>query len=172
MLVAMSRVEAAELEIADAAKNRAAYELMTQNRAAALATADANGVPHVAIVYCSIQADLSLFFSTRVEGRKYRNLSHRPDVSLAFVDESNMRTVQLTGTAKRVELLACEQEILRELILLRYGEPNWPAPPVKLFERGLTNELAIVEVEPYELTLANFETNVNGRYKPFFTKII
>ncbi len=148
------------------------YDFIRLNRAGALATIDEAGHPHVAIVYVIVHEDLSLYFSTRVEGRKFQNLLDRPVVSLTFFNEDDMESVQLTATAERVESLQLEQEILHKLIVYRYGEPNWPVPPVKMFEQGATNELAIIKITPFELTHASFATNESGRYKPFFQKIL
>lgn len=149
-----------------------AYKLITDHKAGALATADRQGTPHVAIVYCIVKDDLSLYFSTRVESRKFRNIQKRQKVSIAFFDELNMETVQLTGQVERVGKLSVEQAILGELIRLRYGEPNWPAPPVKMFERGVTNELAILKVTPLELTYGSFGSADDGHYLPFFEEVI
>ena len=149
-----------------------AKDFIERNRMGSLATSDKQGNPHVATIYCIVNKDLTLYFSTRVESRKYHNLTNRPTVAMTFNNEKDMTTLQLTGVAGRIETLSIEQEILRELILIRYGEPNWPVPPVKLFEHGVTNELAIIKVVPHEMTFANFETTDKGRYKTFFQKII
>lgn len=149
-----------------------AYKFIKAHRAGALATADLDGTPHVAIVYGLVKEDLSIYFSTRVEGRKFHNLVARPDVSFTFFDEINMVTIQLTGKAERVKDLSAEQDVLFELITLRYGEPNWQAPPMKMFERGATNELAIIKVTPFEMTYASFDVSDTGRYKPFFEKVV
>lgn len=148
------------------------YDFMLKNRAAALATADNKGIPHVVIVYCIVKEDFSLYFSTRVESRKYTNLIDNPVASMAFYDEKSLDTIQLTGSVERINDLKKEQDILYQLLTLRYREPNWPVPPVKLFERGATNELAIMKLTPTEMTYANFETTEDGRYKPFFQKVI
>jgi general stress protein 26 len=148
------------------------FNFISEHRAGSLGTANAAGVPHVAIVYCMVKHDLSLYFSTRVEGRKFQNIMVNPTVALTFLDELGMATIQLMGQAERVQNLELEQEVLHDLITYRYGDPNWPVPPVKLFEQGSTNELAIIKVTPYEMTYANFETSITGRYKPFFTKIL
>lgn len=147
-------------------------KFITDHRAGALATTGPNNQPHVAIIYCFVEKDLSLYFSTRVESRKYQNIRHNRTVALAFFSESDMQTVQLTGQAERVDTLSVEQEILRQLIRLRFGEPNWPAPPIKMFEKGITNELAIVKITPVELSFGSFDTTKDGRYKPFFQEII
>jgi uncharacterized pyridoxamine 5'-phosphate oxidase family protein len=148
------------------------YHLLTNNRAAALATVTSQGLPHVATVYCLIDEDFSLHFVTRVEARKYRNMISQPLVAMSFMDEVNVTSVQLTGRAERIESFAEEQVIFYKLMSLRYEEDDWPLPPLRLFESGLSRELAVFKVTPTELTYANFQLQPGGRYKPFFTKII
>lgn len=148
------------------------YNFIKHNKAGALATVDHDSVPHVAIVYFLARKNLDLYFTSRVEGRKFHNLIDHPLVSIAFYNDENLSTVQLTGVAKRIESLEEEQQITYELARLRRPDVNWPTPPMKLFERGATNELAIIKVSPTEMTYANFENQPNGRYKPYFTKVI
>lgn len=149
-----------------------AYEFIMNNRAAALATVDEQGRPHVAIVYCVAHKDLSLYFSTRVEGRKYNNLVHQKYVAMSIYNRQRMQTIQLTGTAKRVEKLDIEQEVLLELMKLRYRDPNWELPPLQLFNQGASNEIAVIKVVPKEMTFANFKTKKAGRYRAVFRRII
>lgn len=149
-----------------------AYKFMNSNRAAALATTDLFGNPHVAIVYCVVRKDLSVYFSTRVEGRKYINLENNPAVAMAFSNEPSLQMLQLTGYAERIDDLGKEQEILQDLMRIRYRDPEWPLPPLKLFEHGATNELAVIKVSPQEVTFANFATPHTGQYQPFFEKIL
>jgi len=148
------------------------YDFLTMNRAAALATVSPDGIPHVATVYCIIKPDLTIYFSTRAQGRKYNNLTENPLVAMNFTDLSGMRTVQLTGMAFRVEDLLEEQEILYELTVLRYQDAKLHMPSMKLFEQGAANEVAIIKIRPNELTFANFGKPDDGRYRPFFEKVI
>lgn len=150
-----------------------AYDFVSNNRAAALATVGKNGIPHVVSIYCVIRKDLSLYFMTRVEGRKIVNLLHQPMIAMAFTSEGTLESIQLTGKAERVEDLKLEQEIWHELMHFRIPwADKGPVPAVQLFESGATNELAIIKVTPKEMTYANFGPMVNGRYKTFFQKII
>ena len=151
---------------------RLAYKFMLNNRAAALATVSKKGQPHVAIVYCVAHTDLSLYFSSRVEGRKYLNLIANPTVAMTFMNEADMRTIQLIGTAKRVDDIKGEQAVLHELLTYRGRAASLPLPPLELFERGDTNEVAIVKVTPLKMTFANFKKAKTGHYKPFFKKVI
>jgi general stress protein 26 len=149
-----------------------AHNFIEVNRAASFASANKAGVPHVAIVYCLAKPDLTLYFSTRVEGRKYANLEQRPEVGLAFYNESKLQMIQLSGVARRVDEIELEQEIMHDLMRFRYNDSNWPLPTVQLFERGATNEIAVIEVVPTEMTFADFETEHAGQYHPIFQKIL
>lgn len=149
-----------------------AQKFINSNRAGALATVGSGGRPHVAIVFCVAYPDLSVYFSTRVEGRKFINLLLTSYVAMSFHDENNLRMMQLTGTAKRVEDLKMEQAILYELMKLRYHDPDRPIPPLQLFERGAASEIAVMKITPAEMTYANFRTPRTGHYTPVFQKII
>lgn len=149
-----------------------ARRFIGENPAAALATSDLAGMPHVATVYCVAHEDLSLYCSTRVEGRKFKNMTERPQVAVAFTNEARLCTIQLTGSAERIENIRLEQEILHQLMTIRYHDPYWPIPSMQLFERGVTNELAILKITPLEMTYANFENPTLHNVKSFFQKVI
>lgn len=149
------------------------YNFMTSNRAAALATVGINGVPHVATVYCVVRDDLSVFFMTRVEGRKFQNLLHQPVVAMAFTGEGQLQAIQLTGQAQRIEDMELEHEIWYDLTRFSIQSADKrPLPAVQLFEFGATNELAIIKVTPIEMTYANFEPDDKGRNTSLFTQVI
>lgn len=149
-----------------------ALAVITQNRDGALATVDSKGVPHVATIYCLADDNFTLTFITRMESRKFKNISFNSMVALAFWNEKTLATVQLTGNVTRVDDLEKEQELMYKLLTLRFHEKNWPNPPMQMYERGASRELAVLQVTPSELTYATFETKPNGRYQPFFHKVI
>lgn len=154
------------------ALKKLAYQFITTHRAAALSTVDNQGNPHVAPVFCVVRKDLSMYFSTRIEGRKFTNLIQNPAVAMTFVDEANVAAIQLSGKAERIENLKLEQSILYDLARQRYQDPNWPMPTLKLFEQGSTIQIAIIKVTPTEMTYADFATPETGKYKAFFQRII
>jgi nitroimidazol reductase NimA-like FMN-containing flavoprotein (pyridoxamine 5'-phosphate oxidase superfamily) len=151
------------------------YWFLQTNRSSVIATSDSKRVPHAAMVYIIADQHLNIYFSTHAQGRKFTNLMTNPVVAMTIANEDSMTAVQLTGYASRVENLAEEQDVLYELLRNRYkNDPNWKPPPLKLFEQGETNEVAIIRVEPFELSLSNFELTGNGtkRYKTFFQTVI
>jgi|GEM_PF-1647070 len=149
-----------------------AYKFLSGNRVAALATSDKQGTPHAAPVHFVAHKNLDIYFTSRVESRKFRNLVFNPVIAMAITDEGTMATLQLTGQAIRVEELDVEQGLLFELWSLRFNDKIWPIPTVRLLESGATNDLAVIKVTASEMTYANFKITPEGKYQNFFQKII
>ena len=149
-----------------------ARQFIARNRAAALATVDPKGNPQVATVYCVVDETLAVYFTTRVEARKFTNLMRHPTVAMIFTNENELTTLQLSGEAERIESMELEQEVLSWLMTHRKWDPQWALPTMQLFEHGATNELAIIKVVPSEMTLSNFRKDTSEQHRPFFQKVI
>lgn len=148
-----------------------AYNFVTKNRTAALATVDTNSQPDIATIYCVVDEDLTLYFTSRVEGRKYINLLAHPVVALSLTDESNLAVMLIKGRAERVEQLDLEQQIMHRLLVDEKAKALRTLPSIQLFHNGYTNEVAIIRIVPSEITYANFLGNESNS-KPIFQKII
>ncbi|HWB39193.1 MAG TPA: pyridoxamine 5'-phosphate oxidase family protein [Candidatus Saccharimonadales bacterium] len=149
-----------------------AWEFIAQNRAGALATNDAAHLPHIALVYVVVHHDLSIYFTTRAEGRKYENLMRDPQVAMMFAGANSLQQLQLTGHVEQVTDLEAELDILHELMKLRYADKSLPRPQVNLLEPGVRKEYVIFKVTGDEMTYSDFETSQVGKYKPEFIKIM
>ena len=148
------------------------FDFLSATNLATLATVDAQGKPHAAAVQFVVHKDFCLYFTSRVEARKFQNLISLTTVSMAITDGETMTTVQLTGEAERIEDFKAEQELLFEIWSLRFNEATWPSPSAQIFEHGFTNEVAVIKVRPTELTYATFKPQKDRKYQPFFHKII
>ena len=137
-----------------------------------MATVATEEKPDAATVFYVVDEDLTIYFMTRVESRKFLNLEKQPMVSMVITDEKTMETIQLTGTAERIQNLNDESGALTKLWTVDYRNPNWPGPAVKLYESGHSVQLAVVKVVPQEMTYALFERQDKGKYRPFFEKVI
>ena len=149
-----------------------AHTFLCTHRAATLATMNADKKPDAATVYYIVDKDLTIYFMTRIESRKFHNLENHPAVSMVITDEHTMETIQLTGHAERIENSITESEALTKLWRADYKNPNWPGPAVKLFESGHSAQLAVVKVAPQEMTYAVFQRQDKGKYTSFFEKVI
>ena len=149
-----------------------AHKFLSAHRAATLATVNAKKKPDAATVFYIVDKDLTIYFMTRIESRKFHNLKKQSIVSMVITDEETMETIQLTGAAERIENLKEEGGALTKLWTADYKNPTWPGPAVKLFESGHSVQLAVVKVVPHEMTYAIFEKQDKGKYGSFFEKVI
>ncbi len=149
-----------------------AYKFLSTHRAATLATVNAKSKPDAATVFYIVDKDLTIYFMTRIESRKFNNLEKQTIVSMVITDVETMETIQLTGAAARVENFKEESEALTKLWTADCRNPNWPGPAVKLFEAGHSVQLVVVKVVPQEMTYAVFERQGKGKYGSFFKKVI
>ena len=150
----------------------AAYKFLSAHRTATLATVTTKNIPDAATVFYIVDEDLTIYFMTRIESRKFHNLEKQTIVSMVITDEQTMETIQLTGASERIESLKEESGALTKLWTADYKNPNWPGPAVKLFESGHSVQLAVVKVVPHEMTYAVFERQDKGKYGSFFEKVI
>lgn len=149
-----------------------AHKFLSTHRTATLATVNVKRIPDAATVFYIVDKDMTIYFMTRIESRKFHNLSKHTIVSMVITDEETMETVQLNGVAERIENLEEESEALMKLWTADYKNHNWPGPAVKLFESGHSVQLAVIKVVPQEMTYAVFKKQANGKYGSFFEKVI
>ncbi len=149
-----------------------AHKFLSAHRSATLATVNEKKKPDAATVFYIVDEDLTIYFMTRIESRKFHNLEKQTIVSMVITDEVTMETIQLTGAAERIENSKEESEALTKLWTADYKNPNWPGPAVKLFESGHSVQLAVVKVVPQEMTYAVFKRQDEGKYVSFFEKVI
>jgi general stress protein 26 len=149
-----------------------AITFMRNNRTASVAMVTPEGKPHNALVYCLIHDDLSIYFTTRAEGRKFQSLMHLPEVCMLFAGYESLQQIQLSGTVHRIEEAEAYQSILHELRKLRYQDPKLPPPADGAYEPSLSSTHALFQVRPFEMTYADFDTGKVGVYQSNFKVIL
>lgn len=75
---------------------------LEKNNTGVLASADNTGKPHAATVYFTFDKQLNLYFITKKETQKSRNLQANPRAAIAIFDVSSQTTVQAEGTVSEV----------------------------------------------------------------------
>jgi len=149
-----------------------AFKFLQTNKSAALATISSNHRPHVATVYYLVDKKLNLYFVTGIESIKFANLIRYPYVAMA-ISQDNPRvrkTLQLSGLASRIDNIYEEQEIIEHL-WKKTGRTS-AVPFLMIYNSGQSNELAVIKVKPYEMTLAKFSTSDSDLKQKIFTPII
>lgn len=119
-----------------------ARELLDGKNFATVATLDADGSPHTAVVWVLRDGD-QVLFSTLTTRVKARNLARDPRVSLSLFDTANpYRSVDIRGTA---ELVLDEAKSLPKQLSHKYLDQDPPPEPDEL-------ERYIVRITPEKVT--------------------
>jgi len=127
---------------------------INQNPVATLGTMNPNGTPHGAIVYvCAHSQHPVVYFVTKQETRKYRNLRDRHEVSLTIVNPAENSTLQANGRASDVEDAATINAVMEKLAHDHISAKEWLPPIAKLRAGAYT----IVGIELTSARLAQFQ---------------
>ncbi len=87
--------------MADQELKKLVLDSLKNNRLAALATVSSDGLPHAATVVYAVDDDFNVYFVTRKNTSKVRNLEQNPVVSLS-IGSALPIYVQMRGRAERV----------------------------------------------------------------------
>ena len=77
-------------------------DFLSQNKVGVIATADGSGKPHAATVYFTCDRQLNIYFITKKETQKSRNLQANPYAAVAIFDAPSQATVQAEGPVSEV----------------------------------------------------------------------
>ncbi|MBX4199281.1 pyridoxamine 5'-phosphate oxidase family protein [Candidatus Saccharibacteria bacterium] len=95
-------------------KNPNIASFLKRNHIAVIATANKEtGAPHAAAVYYATDSQMNIFFVTKEDTTKSKNLTANPQVALAIYEAAVQATAQITGTVTRVEDPVMLQKALR-----------------------------------------------------------
>lgn len=141
---------------------------MQEHTLATLATIDPSGIPHAASVYYVVDLDLHIYCVTREETNKYQNIRLNENVSMAITDEETAETVQLIGTANKVENEHEISNILEKLWKVTLEKQHWPAPVVKLNKGGLL----VLKIKPTEMKFGDFKPIHLENGTDYFEKVL
>lgn len=141
-------------------------DYIIKNPIATLGTTDTNGIPYGAIVYtCTDIYHPVVYFITKQETAKYRNLKEREHVSLTIVNPSENSTLQAGGRAFEVEDAVTIDEVMKTIALQHDSAKDW-LPPIAKLRAGA---YVIIGIELAHARLAHFKGMVIGDEHIFTT---
>jgi len=101
-------------------------QTLKDNKLAALATVSSDGVPHAATVVYAVDDDFNIYFVTRENTSKVKNLEHNPVISLS-IGATPPLYVQMRGKAERMSEGPEREERLTAVAEAGAGlEDVWP----------------------------------------------
>lgn len=95
-------------------------------------TVNANGWPYGAAVYVGVDAGLNLYFLTKSETDKSKNILENNHVSITVADEASQTTLKLRGEAGRLATPEEHEQALSALGAVKRGDGDWLPPLPKI----------------------------------------
>ena len=122
-----------------------------------ISTVNESGKPESASVYYICDKALNIFFVTRSESRKYKNLQKNLNASFVITSEHPPKTIQLEGTASEVTDPE-EQLTYFDKLVAKASESNL-MPPVT---QTVAGEMVFMKLSTTWARLGNFEVMKEG----------
>lgn len=143
------------------------FEFLKSNPVGVLATVSPEGKPHAAAVYFSINEKFKITFVTKLETRKYNNLSHNNNVMLVSFEPKSQTTAQITGQAEEITGIPDEaMQALRSTIWAALKTSETGIPPTS---KLLAGNLTAFRIEPTQIRMAKFMRPDPGGYDIYET---
>lgn len=121
---------------------------------ATVGTVNPDGSPHGAVVYvCSEDRLSTIYFLTKQDTKKYKNLSVRSRVSITIVDLVDNSTLQAEGRAFTVRDPATIDAVMKKIAHEHVTAKEW-LPPIAKLRAGMYE---VVGVELLHVRLAQFK---------------
>jgi len=130
-------------------------DFLNKNAVGVLATADATGKPHAATIYVTHDQLLNLYFVTKKETQKGRNLAVNPRASIALYDAVDQTTIQVDGDVTEVTDQIQQTRIFSEIQSIALRTSTSGVPP--------TSELSAGGYVTYELSSPTVRKAIFGR---------
>lgn len=116
-----------------------------------LATSDAAGNPHGAVVYFKLHDDFTLTFATKTETQKYKNIEETKHAAFVVYDEKEQTAVQVTG---RVETIEDHDERVEVINYMYITSPKLSMAVVPPAEKLLAGDYVALRLVPTVIKMA------------------
>lgn len=126
-------------------------DFMKTHYSGVLATADSASMPHAAATYYQFNDTFSLYFATKTETQKYKNIIDNDNVAFVIYDEKSQTSVQIFGHAKTVVDEKVHQSIVNNMVHISSEISGREFPPIEKLYAG---EYVTLELLPTVIRMA------------------
>lgn len=114
------------------------------------------GKAHAAAIYYHVEDDAKLYFLTKNETGKFRNLMQDNSVALVISDTSKLQTVQIEGIAREVDYTKEYSEVMKRFSAqLSQSGKAWEGLPINHLSQA--GYYAFVQVTPTWIRWSDFK---------------
>ncbi len=151
----------------DASKK--AVNFLRRHPVGVIATASSAARPHAATVYFAIDDDLNIYFVTKEQTTKHKNLTENPVASIAVFDAENQATLQASGPVEPINDIVKFMRLFAQILDISADTSDSDRPPVsKLF----AGDYFMYKLTPTSLRLAEYMKPDKGDITNLFEIVI
>jgi nitroimidazol reductase NimA-like FMN-containing flavoprotein (pyridoxamine 5'-phosphate oxidase superfamily) len=131
-----------------------------RNHVAVLATANKQtGAPHASTIYYTVSSSLNIFFLTKKDTQKNKNIETNPQVALAIYEAQSQSIAQITGNAQAINEPGKIQTALR--IMRQYSQQTAGTDEIPL-DKLDAGEFILYKVTPNTVRLGEYKYGPRG----------
>lgn len=132
---------------------------MADHYSGVLSTSGADGQPHGAVVYYLPESDLSLYFVTKEETQKYKNIQQNKHVAFVVYDEKTQATLQIHGTVEVINDMEKKRETIHNMTNSSIALSGTLLPPAYKQQAG---DYVVLRLIPRAIDLAVYSQSGSG----------
>lgn len=140
-------------------------DFLTHNHLGVLATSDNSGKPHASTVYLVNDSDLNIFFITKQNTQKYKNLQQNPKASMAVYEPKSQTTLQVDGQAEPDDDPQRFMNVFTQILKASMDLSEGATPPVSKLKAG---EYQLYKLSPESMRLAEYSKPEHGDMSDMF----
>lgn len=129
-----------------------------KNPATVLGTINSDGTPHGAVVYVCVLTGEQLYFVTKTETQKFKNIKENPHVSITTVNVADDSSLQAGGKAHVVTDPAIIEKVMHSMTHIYAQGADW-LPPISKLRAG---PYQVIGIELTHSRLAQFKGKQPG----------
>jgi len=162
-------IYAVHMTIAISESRQRLVDFLENNKIGVLATASNSGIPHAATVYLTFDQELNIYFVTRKETRKSRNLHTNNQAAIAIYNAASQTTLQAEGAVIEVTDPTKIQWVFNDIwhIATQASSANQP-PQAQLMGAG---DYIVYQLSAPSLRLASYTQQSSANPEHIFSVI-
>jgi general stress protein 26 len=130
---------------------------LQKSRLGVVSTVNEESKPESALVYYAFDENLSIYFATKDNSRKYENILKNKNVAFVVATENPPLTLQLEGTASVYNDTSEQKRLFEELVGLASSR-HFSSP----ISQQSTGGLQFIKISPSWMRLGDFQVRKHG----------
>lgn len=132
-----------------------ASNFLLEHTIGTLSTVDSEGNVHGAVIYYVAEGEMNIYFVSKTETGKVKNILSHPQVSFTIFDAPNAQTLQINGIAHTETDQPTIEYIFDTVVKKRPYNGAMLLPPVTALQNS--GEYTIIRISPTEAKYSNYK---------------